>query len=319
MSQKAVVPATGERRQKLSMKKDIGKTPSVSSSQTSSAPSFSIFDENQPAVLEDNASSITSRTEGRKKKPSFKTASSSSSSSSSSSLDMELSKSRELIDPIPMKLSARVVGNKHGLSFQADEFVSEFDVEDSTINTKLARHDIDSMFFSPSGKEDKLLKMKSTVPTNGHVREAAEATFRPPTSFPLGMKVEELTGIKDLSAIREVCPLCPSIIFHCLTMIVVDRLVMKTRYCSEATFSRRHRRSSAPRELPLLSEVPRTFRCITLITALRGTLSEETPSAPDSSLPGDATLAVLLVIILTRNSLSLQATSGSVFAVFEHR
>ena len=88
-----------------------------------------------------------------------------------------------------------------------------YDAEDSTINTKLARHDIDSMFFSPSAGETiaKRTSSNRNQPTSSSSL-LVKAVVRDPSDghqkqLPLGVRVEELTGIKDLSAIKEVLQL----------------------------------------------------------------------------------------------------------------
>jgi len=92
------------------------------------------------------------------------------------------------------------------------ETVADFDNEDSTINTKLARFDIDAMFFSPSAsdsvpggntKNKEKNVIKGSLSSENAQCNAMSKSIRQQKALPLGVKVEELTGLKDLSAIKE--------------------------------------------------------------------------------------------------------------------
>ena len=106
--------------------------------------------------------------------------------------------------------AVEVSSSAQDLLSQSIENIAEYDAEDSTINTKLARHDIDSMFCSPSAIDHKRKPASNSLAANSSSQNyVVKASIRDPghhqqKQLPLGMKVEELTGIKDISAIKEV-------------------------------------------------------------------------------------------------------------------
>ena len=163
---------------------------------------FTIFSDSQPLA-------DTKRKGGEEKQPKEKkrpllASSSAGSASTSGDIKADFSVPSRPFGPVDVSTTAQ------DLLSQSIGNIAEYDAEDSTINTKLARHDIDSMFCSPSGV-DPAHKPSSnylTVSSNSqsHFVKASiqDHGHHQHKQLPLGMKVEELTGIKDISAIKEV-------------------------------------------------------------------------------------------------------------------
>jgi len=175
---------------------------------SSSAPAslsmgFSIFEETKPKEANPvkTSSKATKSVDDAKKKPLI---------SKKTTGALRLQEPEVQIDKTTKDIPLTDVMQKGTPTVQ--ETIADFDNEDSTINTKLARFDIDAMFFSPSASDSAVgvnAKNKTTNATKGFSNSengpnnAASKSIRQQKALPLGVKVEELTGMKDLSAIKE--------------------------------------------------------------------------------------------------------------------
>lgn len=183
------------------------RTASGAKKEVSSAPAplslgFSIFEETKPTVA-DSVKAISSKAvkvvDNAHRKPL------SQKQSTSTSCPQESEVAADALKKLP---TSEV---RHETP-AVQETVADFDNEDSTINTKLARFDIDAMFFSPSasdsvpgGNSKNKAKnvIKGSLSSENGQCNAMSKSIRQQKALPLGVKVEELTGLKDLSAIKE--------------------------------------------------------------------------------------------------------------------